>query len=506
MADQDPFAVFGESDDDDDSVEAVSSEAKKLIEHANQEMVRKSQTTELPKSSDTQRGERRRDAAIQAPTLEQVNLSWDPPLYIGPITCVYSKEYGGGRGFVATRDLDPGTLILLEEPVIEWPKEQIGAELGIVSIFHILEQESAQKLLHDLEEFHPTKIAVDEFKTGDVQIKDMVEKLENELRDDLPALVDLAKVKCLSNHNGAALDSRDMVRLLLALRYNGFESGIYLHLAMLNHDSYPNSVKFVPTNTYSEVRTTRHVKAGEALTISYLPNVMSHASRRNHLWDQHLFDITGDVPDQYKVLELVGGSIPKSSTEKRDVSSVTSRIESTICALDGHFREMSALLLENRSTENPVWEEAKALELASLELYTEAKAQLQNDRHVLLIPCLRLHLDLCDLIQIGRVLTPNQQVSLLFRIVTSCSKLIELQTLVYGKDHFDLARTYNELSQALAELLSTAPRKLVSQCFDGLDSVAACSTAEAKARKSFQRIRALYPNDAEQFIRTPDLS
>jgi hypothetical protein len=218
-----------------------------------------------------------------------------------------------------------------------------------------------------------------------------------------------------------------------------------------------------------------------------------------------LFDITGDVPDQYKILELVGGSIPNSSTEKRDVSSVTSRIEGTICALDGHFREMSALLLENRSTENPVWEEAKALELASLELYTEAKAQLQNDRHVLLIPCLRLHLDLCDLIQIGKVLTPNQQVLLLFRIVTSCSKLIELQTLVYGKDHFDLARTYNELSQALAELLSTAPRKLVSQCFDGLDSVAACSTAESKARKSFQRIRALYPNDAEQFIRTPDL-
>ena len=501
MADQDPFAVFGESSDDDDSVEAESSsEAKKLIERANQ--VRKSQT-QPSKSHDLHRNEMRRDAAIYVSTLEQVNLSWDPPLYIGPIMCVYSQECGGGRGFVATRDLEPGTLILLEEPVIEWPKQQIGVELGIVSIFHILEQDSAQKLLHDLEEFHPTKIAVDEFKEGDVQIKDMIEKLENELRDGLPALVDLAKVKCLSNRNGTALEARDMIRLLLALRYNGFESGIYLFLAMLNHNSFPNSVKFVPIKSYSEVRTTRHVKAGEALTISYLPNIMSHASRRHHLWDQHLFDIGGDVPDEYKELELVRGNIPYASTEKRDESAVTSRIESTIAALDGHFREMSSLVLESRSTENPVWDEAKALELASLELYTEAKDQLQNDRHVLLIPCLRLHLDLCDLIQIGKVLTPNQHVLLLLRIVSSCSTLIELQTLLYGKDHFDLARTYNELSQALAELLSTAPRKLVLQHFDGLDSVKACSTAEYKARKEFQRISALYPNDSEHFIRKP---
>jgi SET domain len=506
MADQDPFAVFGDDNDDDDSIEAISSsEATKLIERANEEMVRKSQTVALSKTNDTQRNVLQNDTALDMPTLERVNLSWDPPLYIGLIACVYSQDYGGGRGFVATRDLDPGTLIIVEEPVIEWPKEQLGAELGVVSILHILEQDSAQKLIYDLEDFHPTKGAVDEFKVGDVQVKDMIEKLEDELGDGLPALIDLAKVKRLSNRDGTALDARDMVRLLLALRYNGFESGVYLHLAMLNHDSYPNSVKFVPTITYSEVRTTRHVRKGEALTISYLPNVMSHASRRHHLWEQHLFDIAGDVPDEYKEIELVGGNIPYSSPLERDVSAVTSRIESTIGALDGHFREMSAFVLENRGAENPVWEEAKALELASLELYTEAKDQLQNDRHVLLIPCLRLHLDLCDLLQIGKVLTQNQHVLLLFRIVTSCSNLIELQTRLYGKDHFDLARTYNELSQALAELLSTAPKKLVSQGFDGLESVTACSTSEHKARKEFQRIRALYPNDSEQFIRKLDV-
>ena len=54
--------------------------------------------------------------------------------------CVCSLEYGGGREFVAARDLEPGTLILVGKPVVDWPEEQIGAELGLASVCHILEQ------------------------------------------------------------------------------------------------------------------------------------------------------------------------------------------------------------------------------------------------------------------------------------------------------------------------------------------------------------------------------
>ena len=502
MADHDPFAMFG--DDEDEDIVETPSEAQKLMELANRRMGQKLHKDET--STNTVPSDKRDAGAAtkHVSTFERFNLSWDPPLYFGPIVCVNSLEYGGGREFVAERDLEPGTLILVEKPVVDWSEEQIGAELGLVSIFHILEHDKAQKLLHDLEDFHPTKKAVDEFKQDDFQVKDVIEKLEIELSDGLPALVDLAKVNRFSNRNGDDLDTRDMVRLLLALRYNAFETGVYLHLGMMNHSSYPNSVKFAPTKDYSEVRTTRHVKAGEALTISYLPRIMSHASRRHHLWEQHLFDIGGVVPEEYEELERVGGSIPQSSPDQRDEAAATFRIESVTAALDGHFQDTSEFVAQNSSKENPVWEEAKALEAASLELYTEAKEQLQNDHHLMLIPCLRLHLDLCDLIQIGKILTPSQHVLLLLRAVTSCSKLIALQMLLYGKDHFDLARTYNELSQTLAELLSNAPRQLIELGLEGMNSVAACSAAAHKARKEFDRIRELYPRDAEQYIQQSD--
>jgi hypothetical protein len=501
MADEDPFSVFGDDDDEDDvdtEYPPSSSRAQTLMEMANQRMLHNQKALEDGTSLTTQSIVVSDEKKPDTIALEIVNLSWDPPLYIGPIACISSLEYGGGREFVAARDLEPGTLILVEEPALEWPQDQIGSELGLTSVYHILEQDNAQKILHDLEDFHPTKVAVDEFKAGDVQIRGMIENLERKYFEALPSLVDLAKVKRFANRDGTTLTVRDIVRLLLALRYNGFESGVYLHLAMINHNCYPNSVKFFPTHSFSEVRTTRHVKAGEALTISYLPTIMSHASRRHHLWEQHFFDIGGVVSDEYKDIERVGGRIPQSSPDSRDDSTITSRIESAIGAFVDHFREMSTLALENSRKDNPVWEEAKALELASLELYTEAKEQLQNDRHVLLIPCLRLHLDLCEMIHESQILTPSQQVLLLLRTLSSCINLIEIQKLAYGQDHFDLARSFNELSQILTELLSVGPKKLVALGLNGLDSVPACGAAEHTARKEFHRIRDLYPKDAQQ--------
>jgi hypothetical protein len=328
----------------------------------------------------------------------------------------------------------------------------------------------------------------------------MIETLEKNFRDELPAFVDLAKLKGLGNRNGTVINGRDLVRVLLALRYNGFESGVYLYLAMLNHDSYPNCVKFAATKDYSEVRTTRKIRAGEALTISYLPAIMSHASRRHHLWEQHLFDITGDVPDEYKALELVGGEIPTSSLELKDETTVTARIENVLTELSEHFQDAAETLSLDNLQDNPVWEEAKALEVSSLEVFRQAEEQLQNDRHVLLIPSLRLHLDACDLIQDGKVLNPNQHVLLLLRIASSSSRLVELQTLLHGKDHFDLAQTYNELSHAVLELLSRAPKQLISLGLEGMKSAAGCSSTEHRCKKEFERIRELYPHNAEQFI------
>jgi hypothetical protein len=67
----------------------------------------------------------------------------------------------------------------------------------------------------------------------------------------------------------------DDARLLvaLALQHNGFGSGLYLQLAMVNHACHaPNCIKTSPTGATawaSELWTTRDVRAGEQLFISY---------------------------------------------------------------------------------------------------------------------------------------------------------------------------------------------------------------------------------------------
>jgi hypothetical protein len=504
MAEDDLFAVFGYEEDDEEETDTrvQQDEARELVSKTNERLRQTKHGAD-----DSTANEGNHDAVdihvhgdIDLSTFRQVTLAWDPPLYLGPLLCVSSIEYGGGRGFVASRDLPPGTLILVERPLIVWPQEQIGSELGLVSIRHVLEKANAQKIIHDLEDFHPTKDAVDQFAPGELQVRGMIETLEAQLIDQLPAMVELSASRKLTNRNGTELDQRDIVRLLLALRYNGFQSGVFLHHAMLNHSCYPNSVKFVPTGEYSEVRTTRMVKAGVHLTISYLPRVSSHATRRHHLWEQHFFDIVGQLPEQYIEMERVGNDIPVSYPETLDKSAVTFRVETATSEMEDHFQEIAASVVRYGNADNQVWEEGKALELSSLELYRESLAQLQNEQHLLLIPCLRLHLDVCDLLEVGNILSPSQHILLLLRVVASSINLIKLQTMLYGQDHFDLARSYNELAQAIAELLSKAPSELMGLGIAGMSSFQSCSAAEHRAKREFERIRDLYPRDVEQHI------
>lgn len=39
------------------------------------------------------------------------------------------------------------------------------------------------------------------------------------------------------------LDEQDILRLLCVLHFNGFSSGMYLHLCIVNHSCFPNSNK-----------------------------------------------------------------------------------------------------------------------------------------------------------------------------------------------------------------------------------------------------------------------
>ena len=147
------------------------------------------------------------------------------------------------------------------------------------------------KIVQWIEEFHPSKRAVDDESSdeNDVQISKMIKDLKSLYSEaEVSDLVQLAESRKIVNSNQLPLIARDIFRILLAIRYNGLESGIYLYGAMLNHSCHPNCAKLLPqgNQTYSEVVTTREVRAGESLTISYVPYIMSHASRRRYLYNQ----------------------------------------------------------------------------------------------------------------------------------------------------------------------------------------------------------------------------
>jgi hypothetical protein len=489
--------------------------SQQLMEEANRRMVQQPiRKNQRDKTNDEEIAE---SAIVDVSSLSPISL-FEPPLYLSEkILLVADLPVGGGRGYIAKEFIPPGTLVMVEEPMITYPEAQLGKALSLVSVEHIVSHPKAQDMLHDLEYLYPTKQQVDHVEQDDnfkIQVTDMMEELSQQQHQEdelLPKLVQLAQERHLTNRDTSLLTARDMIRLLLVLRYNGLETGVYKHVAMLNHSDCPNCVKFLPndsSSSYSEVRTTRPVPVGKTLTISYLPRIVSHASRRWHLWEQHRFDIGADIVGnaKRKSMEAIGNHLPLSSLEpyhKSRTDSITSRIETATQELEEQYHEAAAaaIFADDGSTTNVadqvIWDTVKALELAASELYTEAKHQLRNDNHVLLIPCLRLHLDLCDLVQRAG-LTVGQRIQLLLRLVVSARHLVALQEAFYGKDHFELARTHLELAQALEEVLSRSPKDLLQ--LDSMTSFAACSSLECSSRKEYERISSLYPKDAKSYI------
>lgn len=150
------------------------------------------------------------------------------------------------RSFVAQVDLPPGTLLMKELPLSTWPSEAIGKALSV----DVLKSVPDLGLLDNL---FP-------YKLSDVPAS-VVE--ERRLSMD-------AELKHLSSEISVPAD--DLLRYYFTLTCNGFDSGVYGHLSIFNHSELPNCIKFSPTDgvPYSEVRTVKHVKKGDHLTISYM--------------------------------------------------------------------------------------------------------------------------------------------------------------------------------------------------------------------------------------------
>lgn len=484
------------------------------------------------------------------------------PLYFGPMAVV--ETLGSNRGYIATENLSPGTLLLVEEPIFRWPQEQIGSELGLSSIQAILENKHAQSIVHDMEHLYPTRNDVDSIcraksdnddndddnhnhnknnhvdddidENQIVQIKDMIDILTMQYEGDkqLDQVLSISKRKRISNSQNSRSretleqDKIDIFRMLLALRYNGFDSGLYLHFAMFNHSCNANCIKFMPENEvkgnsnqrYSEVRTTKYVKKGEPLTLHYLnPREVSHATRRIHIWEQHRFDIGAQITgydEELQVMDHVDGSLPSSSRDKQDHERTTFLVEKSLNDLQDLSRELkiassTASTLSNDEAVE-MFEHCKALEMAAEELIQASSDKLKNKQHLLLIRCCRLHLDCSEmLLRIGTTagvlppamnLTHKQQLELMKKFVCTCHTLLSLQTQYLGRHHPDIARTNYDLAMGINSLLSRSPKTLFELNLPCLSSFNACQRFEGDCRKEHHRIDNLYPRDVEDKIST----
>lgn len=451
---EDPFDVFGEEEESGESEDGGNDNhlelARSLLQKANGEGALnalerpvRADDTELP-------------SMVDLSSMVPIKLPWEDPLYAGNIQLVSELPVGGGRGYVATKTLPSGTLVLLEEPILAWPEGEAFA-IDLERIQVIIMSDKACKIVGALESFHPTRELVNRTlvspavrSDNPAQVEDMIQFYRGEVEKDdlrLKTILQVAAVKEVTNSDGSTIEENDVLRMLVALRYNSLETGIYQHVAMLNHADLPNCVKFKPDGekTYSEVRTTRPIQPGEPLTISYIPRYLCHSSRKRHLWEQHRFHID-ELDQEYNTypFECVEERIPTSS----DVE-LLQNIETATSQLQEQTRELGTSVSTSKSLSENDSETAKALELASMELCTSSMAHLGNEKHILLLPCLMLHLDTCDLVQRHVHLSKSHRVSLLTRLVSTGRKLAILQREVLGEHHFDLAKTNLDIAQAI---------------------------------------------------------
>jgi hypothetical protein len=134
----------------------------------------------------------------------------------------------------------------------------------------------------------------------------------------------------------------EVLRLILALRFNAFESGLYYALAMINHDCSPNCSKLSPSadddprgqqhGGYSEIVACTDIPAGTEVTIHYaMPLERSWSWRRGLFAQQHCFDLApSPFPDGIDDL------LPAETQER------CSALESELDALDTHCNQHQA--------------------------------------------------------------------------------------------------------------------------------------------------------------------
>lgn len=359
---------------------------------------------------------------------------------MGPVTLKYNMSgIVGGRGFIASSDITPGTVLCREEPFIRL--KAIKLEEMLIELFN---RSDLSLILGPLGLLHP--ISLDHLE------KKELESFRKE-QDEMVSNV----WKNINDKNQRLVDRDAILRLGLALRFNGFSSGIYLHLSIFNHQCKANCIKFAPEmgKTYSEVVAIEHIKKGTELTINYLtPFEQSTERRSEQLQNQFHFKCKCSLCVNDKFNKHNGVDI--LSLEKR-LYIVDSLLKS------GFYTKSLNSLMEYKDTYK------------------------LDANHLVLLRLNKMIVDTCATLLENDQGTTDHSIMYL-----KCSLDIYHTQIKLFPDHCDVARTCCDIANGIESLLNYDKQALYHHFEEAYDTKEKAVKSRKEFYSEFKRISAMY--------------
>lgn len=423
-----------------------------------------------------------------------------PPELLGPL-CLVERPCGGARGLAASRAIRAGEVLLAERPILSWRSARPELERDLRAL---LSSAGRDDTIRALRQLHPTSLS----ELPPAELRKFEREYEGLLDDLLPLLA--PPESAAESAEPAARAT--VLQLVLAVRFNGFASGLFLHQSLINHaaaldancDKSAHTSLRADGGVVSVVRATRAIAEGEECTICYYqPPELSREAAAEQM--RHFdFDVRCELQPPLSALrgEMQGrpgdgGAEPAAADQGRGWAeavaqqSVAQQLRCRFCQgsvwdLEGQFgRQLAAACGAGGGL----------VQLTSrLELSLEPLQAACSPYHLALASAQRrvatvLRQRLSDA-DVGA--TSNKDWAAALVLLLRCSlHLWTVQIALLGHEHPECVHTLHDVASSIGGLLASEPRALQAH-FPQWSSPVLASHAERRARELHAALAALH--------------
>ena len=377
-----------------------------------------------------------------------------------PYGVVREAPVGGGRGVFARDNIASGSLIV--------------AEIASMTFADSNNLDDPAEFQRTMQQICESKLAFECCSVLHPRDLDLVDPVDVQRVKENWSSDELLN---LTSSSGTPRD--DVLRVALALQHNGFASGLYHTLTMINHSCSPNCIKFAPkaSSRYaSEIWTVRPIRMGEELTICYCePAEMTPLSMREYLSNQHRFKCMCQLCEKLKLVEMEENSAAVSvATDGGKTVTVWQEYDDVHDSLASMEKELRFSEIDDAADVMRIGKRMMRL-CTSLVGKCEGMHQaasirdVSGDSAVVTPPINRELLDRTQLVTRVRILKVIAQAAALsleaFGLVTGVKRsvlrgaiisyvgaslaLLGLQERYLGPDHCDLSTTHSDIEEGL---------------------------------------------------------